>query len=321
MKKRLVIIMLIILTANIIFISPIKSSNKGNTQIYTTEHQTDINEFNRCHKRPLKQDELSDELKKKIDEIKKHFESSDIDVSFSYEDIQTGMRIGYNEDEQYFTASVIKSPVVMYIYKMSIDNEIDLNEEITYDPKFYSGGTGSLQYQPFYTKYTIRELIEKTITESDNVAYRMLCSKVPKEDIKNFYHELGATTFWDESNTIWGKISSNDGVLYMKELYDFMEENKDLKQEMLSSYTKASNKLITLNNKEIEIAHKSGWASTSIHDMAIVYDKHPYVLSINTSLGYENFTPFFTKASTLINEFHELYWNQKLDYCYKEAFK
>lgn len=304
-----------------IFISPIKSSNKGNTPVETVEHQTDIKKFNNCHKKPIEQNEFSEKLKEKLNEIEKHFESSDIEVSFSYEDIQTGMHIGYNENERYFTASVIKSPVVMYIYKMSINNEIDLNEEIIYEPKFYSGGTGSLQYEPFYTKYTIRELIKKTIIESDNVAYRMLCSKVPKEEIKSFYHELGATTFWDESNTIWGEISSKDGALYMKELYRFMEENKDLKQEMLSSYTKASNKLITLKTKETEIAHKSGWASTSIHDMGIVYDKHPYVLSINTSLGYENFTPFFTKASILINEFHELYWNQKLENCYDEAFK
>ena len=293
----------------------IKSTGKKTDNI----EQSDINKFNACYNESIEIDKFTNEMNEKLKEIENHFRSSNIKVSFSYEDIQTGMHIGYNENERYFTASVIKSPIVLYIYKMSTDNDLNLNEVITYKPEFYTGGTGSLQYQPLYTRYSIRELISKTIIESDNVAYGMLCSRISKDDIKNFYHEIGATTFWDEPNTIWGKISSNDGVIYMKELYKFTEEHQELKQEILNKYLIASNKLITL--KDIPIAHKSGWASSSIHDMAIVYNKQPYVLSINTLLGYENFTPFFTKASNLINEFHELYWEQKLEHCYKTIFK
>ena len=281
-------------------------------------NETEIKRFNTCYNAPIARENFTNEMEEKLKEIETHFKSSNIKVSFSYEDIQTGMHIGYNETEEYFTASVIKSPIVLYIYKMNLENELNLNEVITYRPEFYMGGTGSLQYEPLYTRYTIRELISKTIIESDNIAYAMLCSRIPKEDIKKFSNEKGATTFWKQNNTIWGQINSKDGVIYMKELYKFLEEHQEIKQEILDRYLIASNKLITLNDKNIPIAHKSGWTSAAIHDMAIVYNKQPYVLSINTLLGNDNFISFFSKATNLINEFHEMYWNNKLTYCYNK---
>ena len=280
---------------------------------------TKINKFNACYNEAIPKEKFTKEMEEKIIEIENFFKSSNTKVSFSYEDLQTGMHIGYNEYEKYFTASVIKSPIVLYIYKMSVNNDLNLNEVITYRPEFYMGGTGSLQYEPQYTRYSIRELISKTIIESDNIAYAMLCSRIPKDEIKKYYNDLGATTFWEQNNTIWGEINSKDGVIYMKELYKFMEENKDLKQNMLNKYLIASNKLITLDNTPI--THKSGWTSASIHDMAIVYNNQPYVLSINTLLGNDNFIPFFYNATKLINEFHELYWDKKIEYCYKEIFE
>lgn len=283
--------------------------------------ETEISRFNSCYNQPIERENFTNDMEEKLKEIENHFKSSNIKVSFSYEDIQTGMHIGYNETEKYFTASVIKSPVVLYVYKMSIDNDLNLNEVITYRPEFYMGGTGSLQYEPLYTRYSIRELISKTIIESDNIAYAMLCSRVNKNDMINFWHEKNASTFWETNNTIWGQVNSKDGIIYMKELYNFLEEHKELKQDVLSKYLIASNKLITLNNKDIPIAHKSGWTDSAIHDMAIIYNKQPYVLSINTLLGNNDFRPFFNKASNLINEFHELYWNNKSNYCYKKIFE
>lgn len=292
----------------------------NNTQIENVE-DSDIKKFNACYNEPIERDNFTEEMNSKLSEIENYFKSSRLKVSFSYEDMQTGMHIGYNETEKYFTASVIKSPVVLYIYKMNLNNEIDFNEIMTYTPDFYMGGTGSIQYQPLYTNYTVKDLISKTIIESDNIAYAMLCSKVSKDEIKNFYHEKGATTFWEQNNTIWGEVNSKDGVIYMKELYNFIEEHPELKQDILDKYLIASNKLINLDNSDIPIAHKSGWTNAAIHDMAIIYNKQPYVLSINTLLGDSNFTPFFYKASNLINEFHEIYWNQKLEYCYNKIFK
>ena len=153
----------------------------------------------------------------------------------------------------------------------------------------------------------------KSIIESDNIAYAMLCNRIHNTDIKSFWKLNGSTTFWS-NNSIWGNINSRDGVIYMKTLYNFLNDNPSIKNELLSYYLSASLKLI--NVKDTPIAHKSGWTDSSIHDMAIIYSEHPYVLSINTSLGNSNFSYFFTRASNLINDFHNIYWNDKQKICY-----
>lgn len=281
---------------------------------------SNIDSFISCYEEPIEKEDFTDEMNKKLNEINKHFASSPTKVSFSYEDLFTGLHLSYNENSTYFAASVIKSPVVLYVYKMYLNNELSLDEVLTYQSSHYVAGTGSIQYQKFGTKYTIRELIAKTIIESDNIAYTMLCQRVNNSNIRNFWKEKGVTTFW-YGNNIWGRVNSRDGAIYMKELYFFLNEHPELKEEILSYYYKSATRLINLNNNTIPIAHKSGWTSAAIHDMAIVYSEQPYVLSINSLMGYNNFTSFFYKASNLINEFHKLYWDKKSERCYKKVFE
>ena len=50
--------------------------------------------------------------------IQNYFSSSGTMVSFSYEDLYTGLHLSFNENSQYFTASTIKSPVALYIYDL-----------------------------------------------------------------------------------------------------------------------------------------------------------------------------------------------------------
>lgn len=280
----------------------------------------ELDSFISCYKEPIDRNSFTPEMDKKLNQIINLFSSSNTKVSFAYEDLYTGLHIGYNEENTYFAASVIKSAVVLYVYELYVDNKLDLNEVLTYEPSFYIAGTGSLQYQKYGTKYTIRELIAKTIIESDNVAYAMLCSRVKNTDIRNYWKNKGVTTFW-YGNNIWGQVNSKDGSIYMRELYKFMDRHPELKDEIQSYYFKSATRLIKLNNNNIPIAHKSGWTSAAIHDMAIVYNEQPYVLSINSLMGYDNFSTFFLKASNLINEFHELYWDNKSEYCYKKIFE
>ena len=148
----------------------------------------------------------------------------------------------------------------------------------------------------------------------------MLCDRITNSNIRDFWEKKGASTFW-YGNNIWGRVNSKDGAIYMKELYIFLDEHPELKEEILSYYFKSTTRLINLDDSNIKIAHKSGWTSSSIHDMAIIYSKQPYVLSINSLMGYSNFSSFFYKASNLINKFHNMYWDKKAEYCYKRIFE
>lgn len=338
MLKRLRVLLFIVMLGIIVLFSylmlkykgQLKNYESGNSKTIIEDEVLDVEQvlneidekknenFYSCYMGKMSEDDYSPELKNKVSEINNYFKSSNTRVSFAYEDLYTGLHLSYNEDQLYFAASVIKSPVIMYVYKMSSENLLDLNEVLTYTSSFYMGGTGSLQYEQFGGQYTIRELAKKAIIESDNVAYAMLCNRVNNSDIRNFWKNSGSSTFWS-NNSIWGNVKSRDGVIYMKQLYNFLNENEEIKKELMEYYSNASLKLIKVPGTPI--AHKSGWTNSAIHDMAIIYNNQPYVLSINTLLGEGDFRPFFAKASGLIDEFHNLYWREKQQICYDKYIK
>lgn len=285
-----------------------------------TQNKSELNNFIACYQEPIDINNFSTKLKNKYIEIENHFKSANATVSFSYEDLYSGLHISYNENQQYFAASTIKAPVVLYIYHLYANKKIDLNQVLTYQPHHYVEGSGTIKNESYGRQYTIKELIRKTIVDSDNVAYKMLTTVVNSYEIKQFWSNLGSNTFWTNYK-IWGQINSKDGVIYMKELYKFIKNNPQYSDELLNLFYNSVCKLINIDDKNIKIAHKSGWNSSYIHDMAIVYDSEPYVLSITSLLGYQNYSSFFNKASNLVNDFHEIYWQEKSDYCYKKAFK
>lgn len=52
-------------------------------------------------------------------------------VGFYYKDLTTGETLGYNENEQFEAASVIKLPVYMVIMKLAHEGKLSLSEKLT----------------------------------------------------------------------------------------------------------------------------------------------------------------------------------------------
>ena len=59
-----------------------------------------------------------------------------------------------------------------------------------------------------------------------------------------------------------------------------------------------------------KIAHKYGWDTNAYHDMAIVYDEHPYVLVFmsNMDQGGSQVNAYIQKVVSLIDDFHENFY-------------
>lgn len=51
-------------------------------------------------------------------------------VGFYYKDLTTGETLGYNENEQFEAASVIKLPVYMVIMKLAHEGKLSLSESL-----------------------------------------------------------------------------------------------------------------------------------------------------------------------------------------------
>ncbi|MDF2820355.1 MAG: Peptidoglycan-binding domain 1 protein [Clostridiales bacterium] len=145
--------------------------------------------------------------KVEVANLEKLMNSFDSNVSFFYIDLKTGLTMEARADIKYASASVIKAPFV----KSVLESGADLNEKIAIKKQDYHGGSGTLQYQPVGTLYTVKDLIKYTIEDSDNVAYNMLCRRFGFDQFSSNAIKLGINAD-QAANLKFGHLSSRDAA-------------------------------------------------------------------------------------------------------------
>lgn len=294
------------------------SYNDSSNNFTSDKKNNNVQKYIECYEYPIKEDDFTVEMKNKINELYSLFRNTNYAVSFAYEDMYTGLHIAYNENQTYFTASTVKAPVEVYLYEQAELGNIDLDANVTYTSNFYLEGSGSIQYMPVGTQFKLRDLVSMALIESDNIAYQMTAAQVDYNSIKSFWKEKGANNFW--TSGYWGSTSAHDGVIYMKELYNYSLNNTDLSNELLNYLYQSVFRSIKAKNDDIKVAHKSGWHFETLHDTALIFDEYPYAVAIMTNMAYGDYKYLFGRASTLISEFHDLYWENKANICYNQVF-
>ena len=78
----------------------------------------------------------------------------------------------------YATASIIKIPVLIDVFKSIEAGQFSLDDTMLLTEYYRTEGSGSMQFKARNSEYTIDKLAELMITESDNSATNMLISKV-----------------------------------------------------------------------------------------------------------------------------------------------
>lgn len=277
---------------------------------------TAADELMNCYKKKVESKDLNEEINTNIKKIEDLFNENNEHFSFLYQDLYSGFTVSYNEESPIFTASTIKAPAMIYLYELASKNEIDLNEELVYTSNFYNGGSGILQTKPQNTSYKVEELIEYAIHDSDNIAYAMLMNRYGRENILKFWSELGTKNIFT-LNTIWGVTSAKDASIYMNELYRFYQEDKIYGKKLMEYFQNSTWKLITNKEGYFNTASKGGWSGKAIHDVAIIFEKNPYILVIMSNTEESNYTYLFNNTSKLAGNLHEAYWKYKQEECSK----
>lgn len=267
-----------------------------------------------CYQKGIDFEDIPDSIKTYIHNLKILYDEDSRYFSFLYQDIFSGFTVSYNADAPIFTASAIKAPAMIYLYEKASLGEVDLNEKLTYRVNDYNGGSGVLKTKPFNTTYSIDELVQYTIDVSDNIAYAMLMERFGRQEMLNFWHNMG-TQYIFTYDTIWGVMSANDAAIYMRELYRFSKDNEEYGTKLFDYFKGSEWKLIFDGDGEYNTASKGGWSGEAIHDVAIVFDENPYILVIMTNMGESNYRDVFDKTSEMVSLLHEEYWKYKATVC------
>lgn len=217
-----------------------------------------------------------------------------IDMGIYFEYMPSGNNIGVNEKEEFFSASLIKVPVVMRAYRLIEVGKLSLSEAVTLDPNDIDKTFGSLWERGAGAKVTIDELIRLSIADSDNTAYNALGRVTDSHTrvgpdtnlIKDVYDylDLPSDTIGSTYGTTPKNYSSILRSLYLSAYLNFNDSNRLLELMTETSFNKWLPQPLP---SDIKVAHKYGVFEGNSKDLTvssdcgiIYYPQRPYTLCV-----------------------------------------
>ena len=216
-------------------------------------------------------------------------------------DLNEGLGYGIRPDEQFFTASIIKVPVMVAVYRKVDEGKLSFSQQIEIKEEDWAAGAGWLQWEKAGTKQTVGDLLLLMMTQSDNVATNALVRTVGGAGhINEVARSLGA-----EDTQLYQKVSSERGAVPALDNRSTARDMATMLQKIAEGKA-ASEKscgymidLMYVNELDwwldaglpagVEAANKAGWLYRVYDDVGIVeHDGHRYVIAILSKHGTAN---------------------------------
>jgi beta-lactamase class A len=250
-------------------------------------------------------------------------------AAVSYRDLQTGESLDIAADTVFHAASTMKIPVMIEVLKRAQSGAFGLDQGILLINQFASLADGSpfslnsaddgdsVLYGKIGERVSIRELLQRMIVRSSNLATNQLIELVGAANVTQTARDLGARRLSvlrgveDQKAFDKGMINTTTS----RDLATLLEAIE--KGTVLSEASSAEMRGILLAqefNEKIpaglppgtRVAHKTGEITAVSHDAAIVYPngRKPYVLVVLTKGIRDG-----KASSTMIADISRIIWN------------
>ncbi len=216
---------------------------------------------------------ISDELTNKIMNSINSFGTA---TAFYIVSLDDGMTVAYNVDKQFETASSIKAPYALWIYKQIAAGAISADQIIPYESYYYNPGTGVVKNSAPGTPYTVRDLVYYSLHESDNVAHIMLHKTFGVKGYNDMLGTLGTKQLYLTAGNPWGMTSCRSAALIWQDIFNFsLQSNEGI--TFLNILSNGKYNYYKEVMPTIASASKTGFANHDVLTTGIVFDKHPYI--------------------------------------------
>lgn len=246
-------------------------------------------------------------LNKKIEFQIQHFPGT---AGIVIKDLKRGWIIQHNADKLFPSASLVKIPLMAALYDAHVHGRISLDEALSIQRKLKTGGSGTLKYARSGTRLTIRQLIFKMITESDNTAANMLSDLFGLDYYNSCFIKFGLrhTNFSrmimdlrKRDQGIENYTTPQDMALLLEMIYENKLTGSDEMLEILKSQ-KINDRLPVSIPKSWQIGHKTGLMRNSCHDVGIIFSPtNDYLICALTSDIHN-----YRRAKSFISEISHL---------------
>lgn len=241
-----------------------------------------------------------------------------ITASVFFRDLENGPIMNLNGQECFAPASLLKLPVLISYYEKAQKDPDLLQRRITV-PENIKAATQNIL--PKYTiekgqTYSIEELINSMIKESDNLSTNLLLEYLdknfPDEDIYHTLSDLGIHDPEHDENI----INVQTYAALFRLLYNSSYLNPEMSNKALDLLAQSEFKdgIEAGVPKEIKVAHKFGERNNGknqqLHDCGIIYfPDNPYILCVLTKgKSLEDLIPIVRHVSEMVyKEFDDRY--------------
>jgi len=233
-------------------------------------------------------------------------------VAIYLKDLRGGREWTYHPDDLFPSASLIKLPVMACVFTKMKEGGLTLDSSMTLRRRERIGGSGRLKWAPDGSKYTVREVLERMITESDNTAMRMLLDEVGFDYFaRGFTGSLGLTytQIHPEGLSLDNRRIPNENYTTAREMGGLLERMyrgqlvDRFSSEMMLEYMKGlktRKRLARPLPVGWQLAHKTGLLRGACHDVGIVMTPQgEYVLAVLTgqNANYHDAKNFIEKLA------------------------
>ncbi len=203
-----------------------------------------------------------------------------------------GQWAGVNEEERYDPASLLKIPIMVTYYKKAETDPSILSERTSFKGDDQNVGEYFKSENNIKSgkMYSIEELIESMVVNSDNTASTLLENYIDKDTLYNVYTDLGLPTPNFAPNMQY--LSVRSYAFFFRVLYNGTYLDRKYSEKALELLSRADIKGIRSGVPEgITVAQKFGERSVydqygvlkdrELHDCGIVYKEGgPYLLCV-----------------------------------------
>lgn len=212
------------------------------------------------------------------------------EASVLYRDLSNGPRVVVNDTLSSSPASLLKIPLALSIHRRAEKDPSFLQKKVLMNIPDQNGGEhfkAPHAAEPG-KEYTVEELLDMSIIDSDNNATDLLIMQLSEEELRKSYEDLGIDVPVDDPTN----YTMNVGVYssFFRILYNASYLNRDNSEHFLADLSRSTftQGIVAGIPAGVVVSHKFGEHSDGtgiqqLHDCGIVYKPgQPYLLCIMT---------------------------------------
>lgn len=209
-------------------------------------------------------------------------------------DLSTGWVFSINKDKFFASASMVKVPIMASLMVASCKGEINLKSRLVLKNSFKVSGSGVLKDRVAGSEFSIEDLIELMITESDNTAANMLIDYMGFDTLNKYFKKLGLNNtnivrlmmdFDSRQAGVENYTTAQDLAFLLDRIYNNRLINKSVSRKCLEvlKRQKIRDRIPAKLPFNTIVAHKTGLERNVCHDAGIVFTpKGDFVICVLT---------------------------------------